>query len=300
MRYLVFLLVTVQFSTSVLAEQQTLPGNQSDGGPHANLEQIVQATRAVVDLSDPTWHHRRYHTLFNNVNPDELGPLQTHREDSIAVRAAWQTVVFSAPDNGSEGEQRPDRRRLDWFLGFLQGRLRIQTPSWWSDALLDCRARSGYVRPGDFRKPTCHKAGAGELRAPADTALKQDGDTVTLTVGNESAPLPKELLAKTDTIPHRPTITVLMTPSRYYIAVYSQVGFFHDLACVDRSSGKTLWRSTVRGAWSGAFSGCHKANVTITEQGERVVVFGCALTGIYVEVFQSADGSVVSRFASSY
>lgn len=300
MRYLAFLLVGVQFSTSLLAEQQTPPSNQSRGGPRANLEQISQATRAVMDLSDPTWQPERYRTLFNNINPDDLGALQTHQEDTIAIRAAWQAVVFSIPDNGSVDTLRPRRRQLDWFLGFLEGRLHVQAPSWWAEALLDSQADSRYVYPARFRKPTCHEAGVGGLRASADTALKQEGNAVVLTVGSESAPIPKELVAKTDTREERRTITVLMTPSRYYIAVHGQVGYPYDLACVDRLSGKALWRSKVRGTWSGFSNGYHEMRVTITEQDKRVVVFGCALTGINVEIFQSADGLALSRFSSSY
>lgn len=298
MRYLALLLVGVQFCTSLLGEEQTPHSNQR--GPGATLEQIIQATRAVMDLSDPTWQPERYRTLFNNVNRGDLGAFQTHQEDTIAVRAAWQVVVFSVPDKGSADSLRPGRRQLDWFLGFMEGRLRVQVPPWWAEALLDSRADRRFVYPGRFQKPTCHEAGLGPLRASADTALKEEGDTVVLTVGNESAPIPKELLGKTDTSAERRTITVLMTPSRYYVAVHGHVGYPYELACVDRLSGKALWRSKVRGTWSGFSNGYHEMRVTVTEQDNRVVVFGCALTGAYVEIFQSADGLPVSRFSSSY
>ena len=300
MRYLAFLLVGVQLCTSLFGEEQTPHSNQRGDSPGATLEQIVQATRAVMDLSDPAWQREHYRTLFNNMKPDDLGALQTHQEDAIAVRAAWQAVVFSVPDPGLADSLRPVRHQLDWFLGFLEGRLRVQVPPWWAEALLDSRADRRFVYPGRFQKPTCHEAGVGGLRASTGTALKEEDATVVLTVGNESVPIPKELLAKTHSNAERREFAVLMTPSRCYIVVHGQVGYPYDLACVDRLSGKALWRSKVRGTWSGFSNGYHEMRVTITEQDSRVVVFGCALTGVYVEVFQSADGLPVSRFSSSY
>jgi len=300
MRYLAFLLVSAQFSTSLLAEQETPRSYQPGGGPPANVDQIVQGTRAVMDLSDPRWHAERYRSLFNNMNPDDLGALQTQQDDTIAVRAAWQAVVFTIPENGMVNAVRPARHQLDWFLGFLQGRLHVQVPSWWAEALLDSRADSRFIYPGRFQKPPYYEAGWGGLRAPGDTVLKQEGNAVVLTVGNESAPIPKELVAKTNSSVEQRNITALMTPSRCYIAVHGQIGYPYDLACVDRSSGKVLWRSKVRGTWWGFSNGFHEMRVTVTEQDKRVVVFGCAGTGVYVEVFRSADGLAVSRFSSSY
>jgi hypothetical protein len=301
MRYLAFLLLSVPLSTSVPAQQPAPHSNTSAGSSSVDVKQIVQGTREVMDLSECGWHRERYRDLFNAVNPGDLGALQGHQDDTVAVRAAWQSVVLTVPVKGSANSLRPARGRLNWFLGFLEGRLRVQMPTWWTEALLDCRAVGGdSVYPGRFERPPYHEAGMGGLHAPEDTTLNEEGNAVILTVGDQSASVPKKLFGKTASSGHERDVTALMTPSRCYVAVHGQVGYPYDLACVDRSSAKLLWRSTVRGTWWGFSNGFHEMRVMLTEQDERVVIFGCSGTGIHVEVFRSADGLALSRFASSY
>lgn len=75
-----------------------------------------------------------------------LSTLLTHPNDGIAIQAAWQEVVVTIPEKEGDQAFRPDRENLNWFLGFLEGRARIEPPKWWARSLLDCHAnRRGNV-----------------------------------------------------------------------------------------------------------------------------------------------------------
>ena len=75
---------------------------------------------------------------------------------------------------------RPDRHKLDWFLGFFEGRACVQPPQWWADVVRNAEASSRdsirFDLPGQpecgERKSLYHNSGLDEeyLRAlPAPT-----------------------------------------------------------------------------------------------------------------------------------
>lgn len=296
MRYLAFLLLSVQFPIALLAEEQDLRSSGTGSAP-TTVDQIVQSTLAVMDGG---MHAEHYRTLFNKIKPEDIDGLQTQRDDTIAVRAAWQAVVLSVPEGNVTGGLHPARSQLNRFLGFLEGRLRIKIPSWWTDAILDSQAYGIIVPNTAFRKPPHHEVGLDGLCASSNTAIKQEGSVLMLTVGDESTLIPKGSVERTDSSTEPRDISALMTPSRCYVAVHEDVGYPYSLTCIDRSTGKELWTSRVRATWSGFSNGFHQMRVTLTEQDSRVVVFGCALTGFHLEVFRASDGLALFRFSSSY
>jgi outer membrane protein assembly factor BamB len=95
-------------------------------------------------------------------------------------------------------------------------------------------------------------------------------------------------------------VSGLMSGSRCYVAMHDSVGYPYDLACVDRATGKVLWKSKVFGTWWNGATGQHSTYVTVTEQDNRIIVFGAGSTGAHVEGFRAEDGKNLFRFSTSY
>jgi hypothetical protein len=242
-----------------------------------------------------------YRILFGKVGADGIRRLQADTHDGIAIQAAWEEVALTVPEKEPERSVRPDRHKLDWFLGFLEGRGRVKAPEWWAEMLLDSRAnRRDNIYPGSPKDMPDHRAGLDDVEAPRDTTLKRDGDKIILKVRKESVSIPEAILRKCDSGRVCCSVSALITPSRCYIAVHEDVGYSYPLYCIDRLTAKIVWKSEVWATWWGGASGVHHMSVAVTEQNNRIVVFGAAATGIHVEAFQRDDGTNLFRFSSSY
>jgi hypothetical protein len=275
-------------------------GRVQDGSAAEDVKTLVQQ---IVTLQDPYRASERYRALFQKAGDGGIRTLELHPRDGVAIQAAWEEVRLTIAEKGVESAVRPDRHKLDWFLGFLEGRARLNPPKWWSEVVLDCRANRRdniyFLLP---EKPLYHKVGSDEdsIYAPLHTTLKMEGRQAVLRVGKQSTQIPVELLRKDDLGRLWCDVSALMTASRCFLAVHDSVGYPYDLVCIDRVTGKTLWKSAVFGTWWYGASGQHRMYVTIVEQGERVIVFGSAYTGAHVEAFRAEDGANLFRFSTSY
>jgi hypothetical protein len=262
-----------------------------------------------------------YQALFRKTGPDDLAKLRTHQNDGIALQAAWQEVALTVPKNEQKKQVRPDRQKLVWFLGFLEGRLYVQAPQWWAERLLDTRAwRRGNIFPGAGLHDTSNDAGIIQLIRSMTTRRNSDrtirlrrpeyadhgsrlrniaGKTV-LAIGEESIPLQDELLRKLNSGELYYDISALPSSKCIYVAVHDDIGYPYPLACLDRVSGKIIWKSEVCGTWWGIGMGIHFMNIAIVQQDNRVIVFGSGDTGMHVEGFRVDDGSNLFRFSTSY
>jgi hypothetical protein len=92
----------------------------------------------------------------------------------------------------------------------------------------------------------------------------------------------------------------LVSRSRCYVAIHDDVGYTYRLVCIDRSSGSVRWEAKVWGCWIGGASGEFESWVTVTEQDDRIIVFGAANTGFHVEGFRCDDGANLFRVSNSF
>jgi hypothetical protein len=295
---MVCLLLISFLSTDLLIQQHFVASDKAeDDRRPAEIEKLVQAILASKhpkESGSEIGTAKAYRELFKKVGAEGLRELQTHSEDGISIQAAWEEVVLKVPEKKSV---HLDRHKLDWFLGFLEGRARLRAPSWWSDSLLDSEAYRPnlvYVRPGMPKENPYHELGLDHFRGPHNTSLKREHEKIVLRVGKEAVPIPEDLLVKEN-------VSALMKPSHCYIAVHENVGHGYKLACIDRTSEKLVWKTDVFGTWWGDFStGPAQMWVSVTEQKERIVVFGAAATGLHVEAFRAKDGKNLFRFSTSY
>src|SRR5205823_5741451 len=99
-----------------------------------------ELTRRLISADAPATVQAAYRTLFNKMGPEGVHSLLAHGNDTIALRAAWEEVNLTLPQENSKGVLDVDRRKLNWFVGFFEGRARLTAPQWWKETVLGLKA----------------------------------------------------------------------------------------------------------------------------------------------------------------
>jgi hypothetical protein len=298
MQRTLFVLIGIGIGFGCLASPGSCEDPPSKSASAAEEEKRVQA---ILAADSPDVALRGYTALFRSTKAERLRHLQMTASDTIAVQAAWEEIERTIPEN-PDRVVRPDRDKLARFIGFLEGRGRVQVPEWWADAVLDARANCrGNVYAGGL---TLMPFGEAKQKTPKPppvaTFAQKDGKGV-VRVGSDLAIIPDDLRDKLKAGRSLDQgLSALITPTRCYVAVYDHAGYPYRLACVDRASTKTRRVAKVWASWWGNASGQHHQYVEVTEQGKRVVVCGIASSGFHVEAFGAEDGVNVLRFSNSY
>jgi hypothetical protein len=297
-------LVGFFFVVGLSTPPKNLSTQETDQGTSAAKvqQQIELMLAAKPPFNSLPGLSRGYRSLFAKAGEDGLRKLQLHTNDGVALYAAWQEVAMTVPEvhPGDATRLRPDRHKLNWFLGFLEGRLRIQAPPWWGEMLLDMRANHREnIYSGQPKERPYHKAGIDHALAPLDTTLEREGGKIIMRVGKESVLIPESLLNISDN-QLVCNVSAFVKPQRCYIAVHGDGGEPFKLACIDRMTAKILWQVEVWGTWWGKSSGPQRMWVSVMEQDKRVLVFGAAGNGLHVEAFHIDDGRNLFRFCSYY
>jgi hypothetical protein len=148
-------------------------GLVSAGDDDAKTKEIV---KRLGDIGYPHEYPEVYRLLFATVGVNGLARLQLHHDDSIAVQSAWEAVTLTVPVKDGDTFYRPDPQKLNWFLGFLEGRARLSSPDWWREAVLDARAnRRSNIYLREPKSPPYHPAGIDGVNCPKDALVKTTG-----------------------------------------------------------------------------------------------------------------------------
>jgi hypothetical protein len=266
--------------------------------PAADIDKLVQT---VVAAKTPDDADDAYRELLGAASDGDLQRLKRGPGDSVAVQAAWEEVERSLPVAPKRPPVRPDRDRLAGFLRFLERRAHVQAPPWWAEALLDARANRRFnVYAGGINIGYWAQIMPRGPLIPDPAAFDRKDGKLVVRVGATSVPVPEDLWEKLDRNWKGNPVSARITPTRCYVAVHDPVGYPYRLAAVDRPLGKVRWVTKVWGSWWGNATGIHHPWLEVTEQGDRVVVFGTASTGFHVEAFRADDGTNLFRFSNSY
>ena len=307
MRYSICCFLNLCLATTLFAEQK-LPALRA---PLAdNVVDLAAQVKDALPWKHHPWDTRggpsvsdAYAALFKKAGDAGLSALQTGQNDSIAVQAAWREVALTVPEEEPAARIRPDQKKLDWFLGFLEGRTRVKAPAWWAESVhnADANRRNNihfYSQRSDGSP--YHIVGLDSLFAPRETSISTKGESVTIRVGDQEFQISKSLLKKDDQGHAYGGLSAAFGKSNCYVAVHGHAGTPFRLYCFDRETGTERWQSGVWGCWWGNSTGRPHCFVSVTEQNDSVVVFGEAGIGIHVEAFATQDGANLFRFASSY
>jgi hypothetical protein len=278
-------------------------------GPASAAPRPARRSRAAVEaLVQKVLHARapglgEYGALRRAATRADIRRLRQHRDVGIAVWAAWQDVCRTVSEEEGRATYRPDRRKLEWFLAVLECHVRADAPAWWQATLLDAEAnrRDNFV----FAAPVgrlYHATGVGTVEARRGIHARMARGVLTLTSGLDSVAVPPGLIQIDGGAFSNHYVSALLEPGRCYLAAHEETGSDYKLTCLARPSGKVCWRAEVWGSarwssWSGPVLPHHC--VAVVKQGDRILVFGAATSGAYVEGFRATDGRNLFRFSTS-
>jgi hypothetical protein len=282
--------VLIQCSVSQERGSQTLAQKPTDD----------EKVQAILASDSPYRASNGYQVLFRSIDSDGLRRLQSNASDSIAIQAAWQQVELTVPERSGK-VVRPDRDKLAWFLGFLEGRARVRVPAWWAEAILDARAnRRGNVYAGGLNVTADDAHSRPKATLPRKASVNMKDGKLLVQIGSQSAFIPNYLQDSLTADGPGSAVAAIITPTHCLIAAHDCIGYPYNLVCAERSTAKIVWTSKVWASWWHDVTGSHAQSVEVTVQGDRVVVFGVASVGFHAEGFRIKDGANVFRFSNSY
>jgi hypothetical protein len=241
-----------------------------------------------------------FHDFIRRWGSDRLRSLKHNADPSVALRAAWEEVRATIPEERRVRPVTVDATRLYWFVGFIEGRLNLELPDYWV---------KGFVRAEAFRRDnvvfhhldeSMYHATKHNLRVPRGTSVENRDSGVELTVGKDSITIPTRQFEEMvpSALDH---LSAFLEHSRCYLLAYDGFPSGGTLYCLERASAKIiwtkeLWLSSEGGGYSGV-SGFH--GVSLTKKRDCIYVIGIAESAAYAEVCQAKDGAILFRFATN-
>lgn len=264
-----------------------------------------EITRLLAKYDDLKYSHEYgvfYRQLFAACSESDLIALTTKRNDSIATQSAWEVATHTVPKEDGLVVYRPESGKLAWFVGFFEGRNRITLPDWWRTVVTDARAnRRDNIYPGEPKERPYHRTEVEGVTCPINANVTENDRVVTYRAGENSVVLPEELLDRSDDGSLWCNISCAFTNEHCFVAVHDDVGYSHDVACINRKTDKIVWKSEACGCWWGGATGIHESRVTITPTDDgRVFVFGSASIGFYAHGFDASNGKTIVQFSNNY
>lgn len=192
------------------------------------------------------------------------------------IESAWLEVVPSIADLPDRVVS-PSQEKLERFIGFLEHEATVGVPQWWRAALMDAHWGPGgsffFHRDKGFE----YQSSMEHLKTPLGTTLAKEDGKFILCIGEDSITLPdgvvgSRLKGEMSEVPFD-NYSALFTPTRCYVAAYRDIATDFPLYCIDRSTGKPLWKREIK--WRGVDGSLVYTSVwvSIVEKGNRVIVF---------------------------
>jgi hypothetical protein len=264
-----------------------------------------------------------YMDLFEHVGSQGLRLLTVNDNAQIAVRASWQQVVLTIPEDESQRQsmpmppeerkrrQFPEAKAVERFLGFLEGRLHIVLPLWWEQTFRTIKVcgTDGKVGP-DFRYFAFQEPDLAVYSPAPDFSWVTSNCTISKSKGQivffidgQPVSMPRAIRAEALKSGER-WLSAAADDSRYYLIFHQGISPGPcRLHCLERTSGKLLWEAPVwagGGGWGGGGGSGGWHFITITPKEDRLLVFGAGIECIYLEEFRCRDGRNVFRFSTRY
>jgi hypothetical protein len=268
--------------------------------------------KEIAAADSPPKLNRVYSRLFLKADWKAIDELKRHDHDGIALQAAWEEVRRSIPleEPKRNGKKVPrlDAKKVQRFVGFVEGRLKVLPPPWWEDLLARARAersiKGGELLTADTQRYAYlyqeNPVGPKErstVMAPFEVGIGdyQSGKSLVVSLNNKSLKVPVENLPwGVNAWP--------IGKNRYVAALYSAMSPYHKIICIDAEDQSVIWKSRV---W-GEFSNKSRQGVALPHlvdarlSGDRLLIFGVTGDVIYLEGFSVSEGKNLFRFSSTY
>jgi hypothetical protein len=279
-----------------------------------NFEAAVRKAVDVGELADV------YQNLLNQASNETIDRLKMSCNTGIAIRASWEVVrrTMTAALLGTDEPERIDPEAMQHFLGFVEGRLRINPPKWWK-----CRmARAMYRNSEDWMvllgpewiRPMPYSETKSFIAAPRGTSVEREngGLRIVLEQGKVLY-VPEAVLKQAEQENNldrrigerlRRLDAVVVDKERFLVAFYmDNQETEYPLFCLGCSSGKVLWKANVWAGYSHLAGRPHDFFVHLTDiriADGVIYVFGLTSLSAYIEGFSLTDGKNKFHFSTSY
>jgi hypothetical protein len=296
------------------------PANGQDSQPlDAKTKQLVERIAKASSVKEAALANK---ALFNTKDRNLIRRLKNVSEKGVAIRAAWEEVALAGFKKelrknpfGSEKETclAVNQTAVSRFFGFVEGKLGIQPPPWWEEAVASASISRAWweeakkmpipegtieIHPGVPKKSPYHylKFDDDEIAMPKSMTIQKKEDGALLRIGKESMLLPSTILEE-----HWNTrICASMNQDRCFFAFPSIFSASFSLVCLDRQSGKKLWQTTVWDGGNIGGTGIWYEYVAVVDNGKSVFVFGSGTLCFFIEALDCKTGRNEFRFASRY
>jgi hypothetical protein len=138
-----------------------------------------------------------------------------------------------------------------------------------------------------------------DFLAPKNVFVEKRGENLVVTEGDQSITLPTSIFKEAHKLPGLGLATYF-APQSCFLAVHGDRGFAYSLFSIDRKSVKTNWKTDVWANDLKSANGRGHHYVSITTRSNRVILFGCASDGLYLEIYSEKGGENLMRFSTAY
>ena len=250
-------------------------------------------------------------TLFAGAAESRLARLKANDEDRIAIYAAWEQVLRANPtDPAIEKGVQPTATSLARFVGFVEGRLRVETPGWWQQHLQSALLFHQHVP--EFRllqEVTDQNLGldrrfSAGLKVMPEIEIDQNLEGhVVVKKGADSCIVDKDVMRDAQSTHSVDSLAAAFADGTGYVGLHASVPWPYRLYAIDQKTGTEFWRAEVW-AYGDSFSGAGNGGYHLVEivviDDDAVAIFGGGIECMYIEIFKRKDGLPLLRFGTSY
>jgi hypothetical protein len=262
------------------------------------------------NLKSPDRSKKVRQVLFGIASSDALGSMQCEREDKIAIYAGWEQLTRDARKSSDVNHNDAAVARAaaaGWFTGFVQGRLKVRPPTWWSAQVTRARFADDGAVCFPLRQEDVYSSEApyrpigatGVALRNVEITARGDGD-LEAQVGDDKCSIPREVVKNARAAGFN-AFSVSFTDDACYWAIHDTIPTRFQLIAIDRATSATRWTAD---CWASgdlvATEGPGYHYVQIVSTDDAVFVFGGGPDCAYIEVFARRDGAARLRFCTAY
>jgi hypothetical protein len=252
----------------------------------------------IIGADHPAAQKELFAELYRNADKQALAALKGHTDPGVAIRTAWEEMYQrNPPENAAEVTREFGALALERFVGFVEGRLRIQVPDAWWQTIAAAERRPGQ-RGIFYRIDTdCRYTLAGRTLITPGMTL----DDVAISDGNSRVVIPPAVMqSHPQTSWHAACVQI--ESSEWFLAFPQSFDSRYTLYCIGREDQAVRWSQPVWASeheWSPpGGTGYSYHCVSIVCRDDAVTVFGNSGVGAYIEVFRRVDGTPLMRFCT--
>ncbi len=226
-------------------------------------------------------------------NCKDVRLLLASSDDGIAIQAAWHRAIHPLGRSQSTAE-------LNRFLGFVEGRLGTNVPTWWCDAASSTEKRTNGLFVSVSDGVVRNKSSCG-LLIPDSYIISEQPDGAVLVKSHETShKVTREMIGNLQKNSLRFVSLTKGVDATFIVAWdYWPRTRSKLYRCAPRT-GMIAWTADVVGGIPvNGGVGSHYQEVIVSPRGD-VLVFGGASHCLFIEGFDAETGVARFRFATNY